>query len=186
MRPQSRPFTIELKTKRRASTAAAFNWGAAAAVLAPEPPLICEGSSATRDPEPRFGTSVSAPGKVLAQSSVRRVLPDLRVDDSASSAQVPDLKSRRKVKARVELGSTNRDVDKPVPDRRNPTEASSAPVAASGAKSEDTRSRSMGSPAKDAVVDPASRPALARKWARPVASLRRGERWKRRLPDVCR
>lgn len=206
----SRPVMVELKTRRRSTTAApASIWGDAASLLKapPEPSLPSVARQTT------FSTPVSQTNRVApdAGRQPRRVLPDLRVEQAVTleKAQPTGVaRSSRKLGPRTILDSVKKQ-DEPQVEAAPPAPVEATRTAATGgaapvvglyqdeAQSEDalwessapsveTASEARPLVGNTATMLPLIATQRTRKWVRGVEDLPRGERWKRRLPEVCR
>ena len=206
----TRSFTVELKSKRR-STAAPMPpsiWGNAASLFraTPEPsnPTPVRTAVSPVSASPSVGIAPDA------EKQARRVLPDLRVAESApleEALPIRVMRSNRK-KGRTMSEKIERQGELPIgtapaePDETVRMVSTSAPqpvnLGAVEAESEDVLWEAS-APASEVAQEPqtfvGSAPIVVpqkasrhepRKWTRRVEDLPRGERWKRRLPEVCR
>jgi hypothetical protein len=204
-----RPFAVEHKTKRRSTpTLPASIWGDAvdhfrtpseqAPIVAPD--LIdASQSSPIVAPEPKFAVDV------------RRVLPDLRIARVEVTEEVvaTPVKQRRVHRKRepVVSGSSEEQVEHQIETASAASDLPSETTPATGVEtvarieSEDAPEASLTSTNPTSCADIAERQSAVmlaleaavqtrhrreRTWTRKVDDLPRGERWKRRLPDVCR
>lgn len=203
-----RTFTVEVKNKRRhAPPAPASLWADAEALLKP---------AATNDHGPGAGEPIQvrrAPSAGNGKSDQsRRVLPDLRpskpeTDAAAGSDPVAQAANGADAAAKADgamnggaprrgRGAIAPDPDtrpkraarRPVPAGVAPlpaAEPAAGPIVVETAAAADTSARSPVA-GDTPIIVPGETAKPARRWARRVEDLPRGERWKRRLPDVCR
>jgi hypothetical protein len=199
MKPRDlRTFTVEHKTKRRRnSTPPASLWSNAAGLFratfdqaSTEIPASIDGAP------PVSGGTTEAHGDI----QVRRILPDLRATqvEVAEDVVAIRVKPRRAPRKRVE--TVQQDADKQSAHQvEQPSAITVESIALASA--DDTPKASFTSEPRSSIAvrqdqwsamvhaPAAARPISSgreRTWTRRVDDLPRGERWKKRLPDVCR
>jgi hypothetical protein len=197
-----RPFTVEFKQKKRTTAAPPPSiWGKAADLFRTDPDPVGR-------PLERAGSSRSLPTHHYAPVKVRRVLPDLQAAAGETALEVTAIPATRhrqqkggktmsqEMKNHIELTITAPPVAS--------DQGLEAALPGQGADDPDTAQaepetvRTGDAPivvpyeveaeqdrAPVVVSSTVSRPS-ARRWTRKIEDLPRGERWKRRLPDVCR
>jgi hypothetical protein len=209
-----RTFTVEIKNKRRhAATPPASLWADAEAALL-KPVAVPNGFGAGEPIEVRRGPSAGSakadqPRRVLPDLRPAEPEPsageesgrNLRLADAGDGAgAAPPGRPSRRGRSAAPQGAEPRQ-------KRGPRR-SERPAVAPGlnANAADTRSADAAfagsafivaaaevpvdgialSGQAPMIVVPAGAERPARRWARRVEDLPRGERWKRRLPEVCR
>jgi hypothetical protein len=205
----TRSFTVELKSKRRSTAAPPSSiWGHAATLFkeVPEPSTRTLFRNEASSPVPTSSVQVTP----KADNQSRRILPDLRVAESAPLEEALPIRVTRsnRKKGRVKMSENiERQGELPIdtaptePDEIIGTVSTSVPEPVDqGPADADNEDALWEASAPDTEVtqDPQSFvgstsivvPPMAsrrdRKWTRRVEDLPRGERWKRRLPGVCR
>jgi len=204
-----RPFTVEVKSKRRSiSTPPASIWGDTEKLFRAPP------SQASGPVSPKSDEAIVAPAPAATEPAgeihSRRILPDLRAAqiEVAEDAVAIRIKERRPPKSdREHLPREERHPKRRkqavvvVPDV-DVVSTSSAKVVLTVKKKRGKAQTFTPSiaPSSVIVVTPRSHVEIAhtpiiaqqasprrdRKWVRGIDELSRGERWKRRLPEVCR
>ncbi len=205
-----RPFTVEVKSKRRSvSTPPASIWGDTEKLFKASP------NRASGPVFPKIDEAIAASAPAVREPAgeiqARRILPDLR------AAQIEVAEDA--VAIHVEQHRTRKSDSEHLPrDERHPkrrkqavvvvpdvdvVSASNAKVVLTGKKKKSGKAQTVTpskAPSSAIVVTPRSHVEIAhtpiiaqqipprrdRKWVRGVDDLSRGERWKRRLPEVCR
>jgi hypothetical protein len=205
----TRSFTVELKSKRRSTaTQPPSIWGQSASLFTtpPEPgsPTPARKVAAPIPASPLIGVAPEA------QKQPPRVLPDLRTVEPASPEEAPPTRMTRSSRkpGRQTMRDSVKTHDKLPVEAALPAPAEATRMAAAGgaapvelyqdeAHSEDALWESS-APSIVAAPEPRSlvgntamvltpvATQRGRKWTRGVEDLPRGERWKRRLPSVCR
>ncbi len=199
-----RPFTVEIKSKRRnPATTPASIWADTEAILkAAAEPAGCLLGGRGEPIEVRRTEAAAAP--TLA-SQARRVLPDLRAmgPETEPAAGADKAVARKLHRTRTlnrkggeamphdtkhqpkRASASDLTASMPDPNRASAAEPEALAVAGEGAMPIAVPAEIV-PPAGDApiIVHRAARPG--RRWARRADDLPRGERWKRRLPEVCR
>lgn len=204
-----RPFRVEIKTKRRAHPVLPPSiWGDAATLLkaAPDQP--------SEIPRMRqVDQVVTVPSKSLLPvqaAQARRILPDLRTIEVAASEPAAPLRvtrTPRKKGGNIMLHDTEKMVEhqedtSPSARDNEPAqaihiEASSLAISEgdedirlsqSGAETAETEASEEANPIPTSTSAALHEPPLqpSRKWVKGAAELPRWEKWRRRLPGVCR
>jgi hypothetical protein len=204
-----RTFTVEHKSKRRPTSAPpASIWGNATGLFRTTSDQASTVVSAPIDkapPAPATTTEAHADGQV------RRILPDLRAPQVEMAEEVVAIPVKPRRAPRKGRETEQRDADKQsahqiespstTPDIASMTAPTIVAEAVALAGADDTpRAPLTSEPRADIVVTQEQWSAMVhapeaalltharreRTWTRKVDDLARGERWKRRLPEVCR
>ncbi len=203
----SRSFTVELKSKRPSATSAPPSiWGKAASLFKatsePSNPKPVQKTASPALPNPTVGVASEA------EKQPRRILRDLRVE-SAPLEEVPPIRVTRSNRKRGRTMSENIERQGELPIESAPTApnavidtvSTAAPKSVELAPIEAVSEDSLweaSEPAREVtqgpqilkgntqIIAPQATSGRDRKWTRRVEDLPRGERWKRRLPSVCR
>ncbi len=204
-----RPFTVEFKSKRRPTANLSPSiWGNTAQHFGIAPDRRPD------PPRPSLDKLTFAPAPKEAQPEAKvqtkRILPDLRVAEVKVDAEIVAVRVRRT--PRKKGGNTMlHDAEKPNEHQMEPTSPvpdqivtpdPEAQVYQSGSPEADevpstaldlpTNSEievpqgSHSATSEASIVVPETGNQRSRRWVRGTHELRRGERWKRRLPEVCR
>jgi len=196
-----RPFTVEIKNKRRhPASAPASIWADTGALLklASEPDA---GNSGTA-PQ-RVDMARDRAGAPVQSSPVRRVLPDLRAAPAeaepgaeAGPAVPPPAPKIRRNAVRHDSGPLldhgalhAAKASEPAPSvSLEPVRLPQAADVPHDAMFDGAVSTALGDDmaGDELIMMPAAGMQRTRKWTRRAGDLPRGERWKRRLPEVCR
>ena len=205
----TRSFTVELKTKRRSTAIPSPSlWGNAASLFkeTPEPSTRALFRGAAPSPAPI--TPVSSASE--SDKQPRRILPDLRVAEALTPEEVPAVRATRSVRRKERktmfgdlanqdkrqndesLAASDESIEAARVVETTRRELASIPTESDDVLWEESAPISKVTRAPQSIV--ASTPLIVsqvasqrdRKWRRRVEDLPRGERWKRRLPEVCR
>jgi hypothetical protein len=200
-----RPFKVEIKTKRRPTAVLPSSiWGDTANLF-----------KTTQDRDSVLPASENRQPVVTAavethtpqDGQARRVLPDLRTIDVVAEEEVAIAPVKRasrrqsgaaKPRLTKDQGQHSLQPDA-IPDVSSPAqtihvETSSLSISAGESGDLAPQSAVLPEALQDTILPPVSAPIVAapgvvragRKWSQPGAALPRWEKWKRRLPEVCR
>ncbi len=185
-RRSARPFVVEVKSTRssRSPLADTFTRTRSGPSLWHGVALEGEAKSPAPKIQPRSAAAVEVP-KVAAQEPARRVLPALMPLYVPSEPEPQERESRERVRSRRVVTAGRKPRSRPVV-----AETSDRPVRAAGPETSSAPSAAVAAPAilgpLQARVAPAIPPRLDRRDRdQRHPELRRGERWKRRLPRAC-
>lgn len=200
-----RPFTVEFKTKRRPSANPASSlWGDTATLFK---------SASVQDEPPPFKSEPSVPSAAPTITTEepaqgRRILPDLRPVEAATVETAAPIRVPRAPR-RKSLDGTLHNPEEHMTRQAKPTlsletfdevpavhietavleisaeRGDDLPVQKITGQAEATE-QSLFAPEGSPIIAPPSMLQPRRKWLKRAAELPRGERWKRRLPEVCR
>ncbi len=200
-----RPFTVEIKTKRRPTTASSSSiWGDTANLFrsAQDRDAVLPASENHRPP-----VTGAVETRTAHDAQARRVLPDLRAIDGVAeeeAALAPVKRAPRRQPGAAKPRRTDDRARPPLqpattPDVGSPAQTihvETSALSISGGESGDLVAPSAALPEalQDTILPSVSAPIVAvpgivragRKWSQPGAALPRWEKWKRRLPEVCR
>lgn len=192
-----RPFAVEIKSKKRTPSAPPPSlWGETAHLF-----------KTVADPsEPPTPHAPAGPAKTMRPSETeraqtvpeRRVLPDLRAVRADGEAPIEpagaDRENRRGRRAVPSQGREHRGGKgvRPIAPVREPQPAADpqvtlfAPEPAAAAIASLPAAITASVAARQGGAAASEPRKTARKWARQIGDLPRSERWRRRLPEVCR
>jgi hypothetical protein len=187
-----KPFAIEIRTKKRSPSGQSPSiWGDSAGLLK-EASAPSRASPPDRQPSAR---SQDAPLVVQAVPAERRILQDLRPSDVPDPTPVVETREPRRQRRKTIDGTASTAARKPEASRSPKSVTYNVDVQHDESGSA-VRSalRLIDYPIVKAEVPQAAPPRLRsreprrlpKKWARQLSDLPRGERWRRRLPAVCR
>ncbi len=194
-----RPFTIEVKSKRRSvSSPPASIWGDTEKLFKAPP------NQASGPVFPKIDGAIvaSAPAarEPMGEAQARRILPDLRaaqieVAEDAVAIRVEQRRTRKSEHILRDEGYSKRRkkavasapvAEDELTNKKRPEDALDGIPAAATSSSIEVAPDPHPTISRSPIIVPQMSPRRDRKWVRGVDELPRGEKWKRRLPEVCR